>query len=345
MSTQDSDVKAAENAAPAPATEVQTPPAQGDDAASGQPMRDTHFDFEHKVFSIAGAFFCVEPSSKEPVLNITLGDLKAALGFNTLKQSFDLPPDGHDAKLLEVVAKGLKYVKIIHPGEQIPGELLDGRASWSVDDRHRRIAQGRITVQLVSWITGSEIIVVDASELEQVVEDPGTKERLKTAFAEIAKRLNIAGNAEEAITGMIGNLSQELSYIEALRDRFQHIRDISTNLTKAGQIYRTDRALVNEISRMQGLMKRPLAGYDSIFEQADAQTGEVVSALKAFDTTVHFVRKIRDDLRARLIDWEDLLNDWDETPVTKSTKLEQTLKKTYRFLATNFIETKVWERK
>jgi hypothetical protein len=324
------------------------PPAVGaveGDAADAPPMRDTHFDFEHKVFSIAGAFFCPDQATKEPVLNITLGDLKAALGFTTLKQSFGLPEEGHDTKLLDVVAKGLKYVKVIHPGEQIPGELLDGRASWSVEDRHRRIAQGRITVQLVSWITGSEMIVVDATELEQVVEDPTTKERLKTAFSEIAKRLNITENPDETITGMVGSLAQELSYIEALRDRFQHIRDIAGHLAKASQIYRTDRALVNEISRMQGLLKRPLGGYDAIFDQADAQTGEIIGALKAFDTTVHFVRKIRDDLRMRLMDWEDLLQDWDDTPLERSQKLEQVLKKTYRFLATNFLETKVWERK
>lgn len=315
------------------------------DEASSAPMRDTHFDFEHKVFAISGAFFSVDPGEKKPVLNITLGDLKASLTFTTLRESFGLAEDGHDVKLLDVVAKGLKFVKIIMPGEQIPGELLDGRASWAVEDRHRLIARGRITVQLVSWVTGHEMIVVEASELEQIVEDPGTKERLKTAFQEIAKKLGVTENAEDTITNMVGSLAQELSYIEALRDRFLHIRALSGNLAKAAQIYRTDRALVSEISRMQGLLKKPLTGYDSIFEQADAQTGEIVGALKSFDTTVHFIRKIRDDLRARLLDWEDLLRAWEETPVEKSQKLEQMLKQTYRFLATNFIETKVWERK
>lgn len=319
--------------------------AQAADQASAAPMRDTHFDFEHKVFAIAGAFFSVDPGEKKPVLNITLGDLKASLTFTTLRESFGLPEDGHDAKLLDVVAKGLRFVKVIMPGEQIPGELLDGRASWAVEDRHRLVARGRITVQLVSWVTGNEMIVVEASELEQIVEDPGTKERLKTAFQEIAKKLGITENAEDAVTNMVGSLAQELSYIEALRDRFMHIRALSGNLAKAAQIYRTDRALVAEISRMHGLMKKPMASYDSIFEQADAQTGEIVGALKSFDTTVHFVRKIRDDLRARLLDWEEILRAWDETPVEKSQKLEQMLKQTYRFLATNFIETKVWERK
>lgn len=324
------------------AAEASSP--QGEDAQA-QPMRDTHFDFEHKVFAISGAFFSVDVGEKKPVLNITLGDLKASLTFTTLRESFDIKEDSRDARLLDVVAKGLRFVKIIMPGEQIPGELLDGRASWSVEDRHRLIARGRITVQLVSWVTGNEMIVVEASELEQIVEDPTTKERLKTAFNEIAKKLGITENAEDAITNMIGCMAQELSYIEALRDRFTSIRELNANLVKATQIYRTDRALVSEVSRMQGLLKKPLANYDSIFSQADAQTGEIVGALKSFDTTINFIRKIRDDLRARLLDWEEILKAWEDVPIERSQKLEQMLKRTYRFLATNFIETKVWERK
>jgi len=314
--------------------------------ADAPPMRETHFDFQHKVFSLPAAYFAVEPNSKEPVLNILLGDLKAALPFNTLKESFQIAEDSHDARLLETVAKGLHYVKQIRPGEKIPGELLDGTASWSVEDKHRMIARGRLTVQLVSWITGSEMIVVDLEELEQIVEDPGTKQRLKTAFKQIAEKLGIQdANAEQYINDRIDDLTQELSYIEALRDRFKHIRAIGDALVKMTQIYRTDRTFCSELQRMQGLIKKPLREFDSIFDQADAQTGEIVGALKDFQTTVTFIRKIRDDLRGRLIEWEDLLQAWDGVPVERSQQIEQLQKMTYRFLASRYIESKVWERK
>lgn len=308
-------------------------------------MRDTHFDFQHKVFRMPGAFFNIEPTSKEPVLNIELGDLKAALPFNTLRESFELPADGTDTKLLDTVTKGLRYVKVIRPGEQIPGELLDGRASWSVEDRHRAIARGRLTVQLVSWITGSEMIVVDMEELDQIVEDPQTKARLKTAFAEIAAKLGVTDNAEQYVHDRVEDLAQELSYIEALRERFKHIRQIADNLARLAQIYRTDRTFVAELMRMQGLFRKPLKEYDSIFEQADAQTGEIFGALKSFESTVTFIRKIRDDLRARLLEWEELLALWKDVPVERSMQIEHIQKQTYRFLASRYIETKVWERK
>ena len=315
------------------------------EAAPPPPMRDTHFDFQHKVFSLPSAFFCLDPGSKQPVLNILLGDLKAALPFNTLMESFQIEEGSHDARLLGNVAKGLAYVKQIRPGEQIPGELLDGRASWSVEDRHRAIAKGRLTVQLVSWITGSEMIVVNADELEQVVEDPQTKPRVKAAFAEIAEKLGLKDNYEQYLTDRIEDLTQELSYIEALRDRFNRIRAISDHLARLTQLYRTDRTLCSEIARMQGLLRKPVRAYDSIFEQADAQTGEVVGALKSFETTVRFIRKIRDDLRTKLLEWEELIQAWDSTPIERSPAVEQLQKQTYRFLANRFIETKVWERK
>jgi hypothetical protein len=309
-----------------------------------QPMRDTHFDFQHKVFSLPGAFFCQEPNSKEAVLNILLGDLKAALAFPTLMESFQIEEGSHDARLLEIIEQGLAFVKQIRPGEEIPGELLDGRASWSVEDKHRIIAKGRLTVQIVSSFTGNEIIFSVLSELEQLVEYPQTKEKMKAAFAKIAERLKLTTNAEQYLTDRIDDLAQELSYIEALRDRFRHIRRIDQAMAKLATIYRTDRTFCSELNRMQGLIRKPLREYDMIFDQADAQTGDIVGALRNFHPTIQFIRKIRDDLRAKLLEWEDLLHGWDEVTMERSPKVEALQKQTYRFLASRYIETTVWKR-
>jgi hypothetical protein len=308
-------------------------------------MRDTHFDFQHRVFNLPGAFFHMDQATKQPVLHMILGELKATLPFKTLKESFDISEGSHDARLLDIVTRGLAFVKQIRPGERIPGELLDGRASWSVEDRHRTITKGRLTVQLVSWVTGSEVIVVDLQELEQIVEDPQTKSRLKSAFTELGEKLGIRENAEQFLNDRLDDLAQELSYIEALRERFKAIQAINANLTKIAQIYRTDRSFCDEIARMQGLLRKPLKDYDSIFEQADAQTGEIFGALKSFKPTVQFIRKIRDELRARLLEWEELLQAWEGVPLERSSQIEQLQKMTYRFLASRFIETAVWERK
>ncbi|MBP2299257.1 hypothetical protein [Azospirillum picis] len=331
---------------------VEKPSREDQDAAEraakedalAQPMRDTHFDFQHKVFSLPGAFFCQEPNSKEPVLNILLGDLKAALAFPTLMESFQIEEGTHDARLLEIIEQGLAFVKRIRPGEEIPGELLDGRASWSVDDRHRIIAKGRLTMQIVSSVTGNEVIVSDIDELEQLVEDPQTKDRMKLGLGKIAERLKLTNNPEQYLSDRIDDLAQELSYIEALRDRFKHIRRIDGSMAKLATIYRTDRTFCSELNRMQGLIRKPLREYDMIFDQADAQTGDIVGALRNFHPTVQFIRKIRDDLRAKLLEWEELLTGWDSVSMERSAQVEQLQKQTYRFLASRYIETTVWKR-
>lgn len=335
------DANSAVSFTPAEQSPAEKPAEQASESGSGL-NRETHFDFQHRVFSLSGANFTLEPGSKQPVLNILLGDLKAALPFHTLMESFNISDKSPDANLLTMVEKGLAFVKMIRPGERIPGELLDGSASWAVEEKHRLIARGRLTVQMVSWITGSEVIVVDADELEQVVEDPQTKQRLKAAFRQIAATLGITENPDQYIADRIDDLTQELSYIEALRDRFRVIRQISEGLARMTQIYRADRTMCSEIARMQGLLSKPLKHYDSVFQQADAQTGEIAGALRSFESTVRFIRKIRDDLRASLLEWEELLRAWESTPVERSMAMEQLQKTTYRFLANRFIEVKVW---
>lgn len=332
----------AEEKAPLSSLEGGSKPAEG---GAGGVSRNTHFLFEHKVFEISGANFSLTLDTKQPVYNVLLGDLKASIPFPTLLHAFDIAEDSPDAALLEVVAKSLRYVKTIRPGESIPSELLNGTASWSVEDKHRLIAKGRITMQMVSWITGSEHIVVDLTKLEQIVEDPITKQRLQAAFTEIAKRLGMGEERKQEVVDRVDDLAHELSYIEALRDRYVLIKNISEKLLLLQKVYRTDRTTTQELSRMIGLFRKPLKEFDFIFDEADAQTGEILSALRKFDAQVAYIRQVRDDLHVKLMEWDDIIDIWQDKPIEKSTRVEAALKALYRFLASHFIETKVWERR
>ncbi len=142
-------------------------------------------------------------------------------------------------------------------------------------------------MQVVSSMTGAEMIVSDAYQLDQLVEDPGTQARLKLALQKLAVKLKLnMADSEQYLTDRLDDLAQELSYIEALRDRFKHIRKMETNFATLITVYRTDRVFCSEINRMQGLIKKPLREYDMIFDQADAQTGEIVGALKDIHATI-----------------------------------------------------------
>lgn len=327
----------------AAATTVGTSPVS---VSPGEPEADrsTHFLFENKVFSVPGAFFSFARDSNEPVYNVQLGEMWGKIAFRTLREAFGIDDNSPDATLLGVVDRGLKYVKTIRPGDSIPRELLDGTASWRVEDQHLQIARGRITVQLVSWITGKETLITDRAQLEQVVEDPQTKQRAQQAFSELARRLGLPEERKQEIVDKVESIARELSYIEALRDRYGQVQHILSGLAQTGRIYKTDRQIQSDLSRMMALVKQPILDFEDIFGQLDAQTGEIVAVLKSYDSQLGFIRRMRDELHTRLMLWDDVIYAWEGEPIERGPELEARLKKTYHFLAQHFLVTKVWQR-
>lgn len=308
---------------------------------AGMP-RSTYFNFQHKVFGVEGARFAHTTDTKEAALYVMLGDLQVALLLPTLREEFGIKPDSQDGQLLGVIERSLKYVKEIRPNDSIPREILDGSASWSVEDRHRMIAKGRLSLQLASWLTGEESVVVDAVQLEQLVEDPATKQKIDKAFGEIAEKLGLGRDRKSEVVDRIDALARELSYIEALRERYGCVLEIIRKLAEFVRTYRNDRQITQEISRVRTLLMRPQSEFDSLFSQCDAMTGEILSVLKKFDAQVEFVRDMRDDLHTKLMAWDDVITQWSGMEVAKGEAQENAIKAMYRFVARNYPQRQDW---
>ena len=135
----------------------------------------THFVFDHKVFNLDGCYFAADSNGDKPKFLMPLGDEMAAIAIATLRQEFGIAEGSNDGRLLDIVTKSLKYVQEIRPNDSIPQELLDGSASWSVEERHRAVASGRIKIQLATLLTGREDQVIQSDEIEQLVDDPEIK--------------------------------------------------------------------------------------------------------------------------------------------------------------------------
>lgn len=330
----------AEPQAQAPAA----PPPQEPAPAPEGSDPSTHFVFRNKVFTLPGGYFSLTRDTGEAVYNVHLGDVWGKLPFRTLRQTFDIDERSDDGRLLQVVERGLKYVKEIRPGDSIPRELLDGSASWRVDERHLNIAKGRLALQLVSWITGKETVITERYQLEQIVEDPQTKQRTQEAFALLAQRMGIPEERKQEVVDRVDSLARELSYIEALRDRFGMVQKIMGKLAQAKRIFRGDHQTLSDISRMQALVKTPYAGFEDIFQQLDGQTGEIMAVLKTYDAQVAFIRRIRDELHTALMVWDDQIEAWTDQEMEKTPETEALLKRFYQFLAQNFLISKVWQR-
>jgi len=329
-----------EAASPGPSTPTPAAPPKPYDPASDP--RSQLFSFEHKVFSMEGGYFAYMKDSQEAAFHIPLGDLKGAIALPVLRMEFDLKKETKDGYLLGIVEKSLRFVREIRPNDSIPHELLDGTASWAVEEKHRAIARNRLTMQLVSWLTGGETMIVDVAQLEQLSEDVQIKVRVQEAFTKAAEKLGLGADRKQEVVDMIEKLGRELSYIEALRDRFARVQYINAQLQMLSKIYKREPNIRNEIFRMQVLIRSPLTNFTTMFTQSDAQTGEILAVLRNIGAQTKFIREMRDDLHHRLMLWDEMINLWSTTTTERSVEIEALLKETYRFLARNFAVTNDW---
>jgi hypothetical protein len=277
------------------------------------PAGSTLFEFSHALFGAPEARFVLGTDGR-PCMGMKLGSLDALVPLSSLVKEFNL--DGTpDALLLQTVIAGLKYVRVIRPGDSIPRELLDGTASWRVDDEHVEIAQGRVTLQLNGWLNGQERLVVDPIEILQLVEDPAVIARVKAGYPRVAEQLGLAG--EKEVCARLDKLTREWAY-------------------------RKDKTLDEELIRVSNLLLKPIDLFTKAFADVDGNCGEIISVLRNLDASILFIRESRDALHARLLSWDEILKRWQDVTPEISVANEGVIKELYRFLAQNYLTTKSW---
>lgn len=143
--------------------------------------RATHFAFRHGVFNVKGGYFAFMRPTEEVGFYFPLGEMFGVTPIERIRNEFRLDPESDDAKLLLTVAQGLRHVREIRPGDSIPREILDGTASWSVEDKHHVLASNRLDLQVWSWIKGREQVIALPQNQQQVSGDPRSARRLPPA--------------------------------------------------------------------------------------------------------------------------------------------------------------------
>jgi hypothetical protein len=304
------------------------------------PAGNTLFEFEHAVFRTPDARFLLG-TDRKPCLAMTLGDLNALLPLSSVIREFQLEGTA-DATLIGTVIAGLKYVKVIRPGDSIPRELLDGTASWRVDDSHLEIAQGRLSLQMNSWLNGQERIVVDATEILQLVDDPAVVARVKGGYGKLAEAVGLDAGREAEIVARLDRLAREIVYIEALRERFEAVKQLQGKLASFRRAYRHDKTIDEELIRINNLILRPIDAFNKVFGEADEHTKSIVDSLKNLDQKIGLIRGVRDRLHTQLMLWDEILSGWQDVSAEISVANEKTIKDLYRFLAQTYLTQKSW---
>lgn len=299
--------------------------------------------FKHPFFTrLDDIFFRLDDTTSDPVAVVTLGEEKLILPFPGLRREFKLD-DTEDGAMLALLAKGLKYVKGLRIGDPLPAEITTRKASWKPQLRHRQIAYHRLAMQLMGWLSGDEHIITNPDELLQVAGDPTFKRKINEAFGEAAVALGLGRENREQVVGYIADLSDELAYVEAMRDQFHTMQEADGKIQLLRRKYGAERSVLEVVDPVARLMERAVADFADTFEQTDANTGEIMAVLKNIDAQKSYIQDMRDALHIRLMPWEDLLDEWSRLPARKSKWAEDLLARTYRFLAPRYMPTDEWQ--
>jgi hypothetical protein len=306
---------------------------------------DETVTFDNKVFSrMEGSYFRKSEQEDAPVFVVNLGGEEVTLPFTGLCREFGIEANSHDDKMLHMIAQSLDFVKFLLIGDAIPKEILTGEASWEVSDEHRRIAYQRLSMQLVTWMTGGdELQVTDPEQLLQIAEDPATKAKISEAFGAAAESLGYGKDQREVVIERIEELAEEIAFIETLREKYRDVLVMDEKLKKLKAVFGRERSVQDLITPVSRLVVVARDEFEMSFDEIDAQTGEIIGVLKNLKAQKAYIRESRDEIYKRLMAWEDLLASWRKEPVGKSRAIIDLIRETYQFLAPRFMRADEWK--
>jgi hypothetical protein len=299
----------------------------------------------HPAFRKFGAMvFRQAETDHVPVLIFQLGEREAAVPITALQRELGIAAQDADGQMLSLIAKALDFVACLRPGDALPAEVLTGEASWEPEASHFALSMARLRLQLVSWISGGQIGEQSRASdetLVAMVEDPGFRPQLQSAFEQAAQVLNLADT--EAVVVLIGELAYELAYIEALRVRLlQRVEAMAARIETMARRWRGDSAHSETLAQTRRLTTVALEQLHTRFEQLDAQTGEILSALRNVQSQRAFIRSNRDWLYCSLRGWEPMLAQWDAAVGLEDRAVWSLIERTYQFLAPRFMVVTEW---
>jgi hypothetical protein len=314
------------------------------DVAARQERKSVEVGFRHPFFNRLSneCYFQRTPETDEPVMVVEVNKNSMALPFPGIKRELGLDEKSEDGAMLDMIGKSLSFVKALRIGDPIPSELLSGEASWEIEARHREVAQQRVTMQFVNWMTGGQSLITDPEQLAQLANDPHIRKMVTKAFGDAADVLGIGRDNKEQVLQFVATLTNELSYIEALRDQFRRIISMNGKIKVLRNLYSKEKSIFDVADQVARLSHRAVADYEHRFLEVDAQTEEIIAVVRNLHNQIGYIRENRDNLFIRLSAWADLLVEWDEAKPLRGADKPELLRRTYRFLAPRYMHVKEW---
>jgi hypothetical protein len=304
----------------------------------------TRVALEHPVFKRLGEpTFRLSEADAVPVMAVKHGELDVALPLKSLQKEFDIADDTPDGRMLDLIAAALDFVALLQIGDELPAEVLTGDASWDPDPGHAEIAAARLKLRLVAWLTGGRDTdgLADPDALIAMVDDPGFRPKVQAAFARAVEVLGVT--TTDDVIALVGKLADELAYIEALRERLlRRALNMSAKLNLMVKTFRGQSAHGSTLAQVDRLATVGIKQMRLRFDDLDAQTADIMTALRDVQNQKAFIRSSRDWLYRSLLAWDAILEEWrnnDDRPQNETWAL---IERTYRFLAPRFMSVQEW---
>jgi len=322
----------------------ETPPLSIDEGTPPSVDDGKVVKFEHKFFtSFPRVFFALSEQTRQPALFLKMGDIDVALPLPGIQREFMIADDSVDGRMLHKIAEALEYVRGLRIGDPLPKELFSSSAaSWSPSGRHVTIAYQRLTMQLVTWLSGDEHVISNPEELMQVANDPTAQKKINAAFSEAAECIGLGRGRKQEVVTYIERMAQELSYIEALRDRFKAVLMVQQKVQGLWRLYGYERSMLEIADPVARLIELAVRQLREGFDDADAQTGEILAILQNIDNQIKFISSARNILYRRLLSLDEISTKWKDVSVKHSEIIPDLLRDTYWFLAPRFMQVKEW---
>jgi len=306
-----------------------------------------HCVFEHQVFKAFGqALFCRAPSDGMPVMVIPMGAREAMLPLRGLQREFGIAEDSNDGRMLGLVTASLDFVAGLRIGDPLPAEVLTGEASWEPSQQCRDLVIARLRMQLVGWLNSDMPGAGATPNVEALLHrdsDPDFRRQVLAAFGRAAKALGLP--APDDVVQLIGSLGEELAYIETLRGSLlQRVLALAERLVRQVQGLRGDRNRTEMLTQVQRLVKAATTQIAGKFDEVDAQTGEIMSALRNAEQQQTFIRSHRDWLYCCQRAWDPVLREWAQAGAAAMGEgIWQLIATTYQFLAPRYMPVTEWQ--
>ena len=117
---------------------------------------------------------------------------------------------------------------------------------------------------------------------------------------------------------------------------------MADKLDRMAQAYRGDGSHLETLTQVRRLTSAALKQIGHRFDELDAQTGEVMAALRNTDSQRTFIRSNRDWLYRAQRAWQSLLKEWDVAGIGFDEGILLLLNRSYQFLAPRFMPVTEW---